>query len=125
MSSRTAQKDESIKFIVKQNVIFDEEIVIARGAIAWGKIVEAQPAGLFGIKGKLVISIDKVQAVTGEWFSMKLENGKNSFDVESDRDLFAKIVPMPLIYIMAGGAQPSIPPGVTIVGTIDLSRKSE
>ena len=119
ISSRTAQKDEPIKFIVKQNLVVNGEVVIARGAIAHGHVLVAKSAGFLGVKGKLVINIDKVQTTTGQWLPLVFENDKNSLDVESNRDLFSKFAPL-IVYALAQGAQPSIPSGTTIVAKLRL-----
>lgn len=124
ISSRTAQNGEPIKFIVKQNIVNNGKVVIARGAIAHGHVLVAEPAGSFGVKGKLVISIDKVQATTGKWLPLVFKNDKNSLDVESDRDLFSKFSPL-IVYALAQGAQPSIPSGATFEAKINLPQSGQ
>ena len=118
LSSRTAQQGEPIQFLVKENIDVRGEVVIARGALAQGSILTAKPAGAFGIKGKLVIRLDKVEALTGQWFPLVFSNGKNTLDVENDRDLFSGFAPL-IVYALAQGAQPTIPSGITVVGQID------
>lgn len=76
ISSRTAHNGEPIKFIVKQNIVNNGKVIIARGAIAHGHVLVAEAAGAFGVKGKLVISIDKVQATTGKWLPLVFKNDK-------------------------------------------------
>jgi len=76
ISSRTAQKGELIKFIVKNNLTVNSSVVIARGAVAHGHVLIAKSAGVFGVKGKLVISIDKVQTTTGQWLPLMFTNNK-------------------------------------------------
>ena len=119
ISSRTAQNGEQIKFIVRQTLVVNSKLVIARGTIAYGHVLVAKPAGSFGVKGKLVISIDKVQTTTGQWLTLVFKNDKSSLDVESDRDLFSKFAPL-IVYALAQGAQPSIPSGTTIVAKFSL-----
>ena len=124
ISSRTAQNGEPIKFIVKQNLVVNRKVVIARGAIAHGHVLVAKPAGAFGVKGKLVISIDKVQTTAGQWLPLVFKNDKNSLDVVSDRDLFSKFAPL-IVYALAQGAQPSISSGATIVAKFSLPQSSQ
>ena len=120
ISSRTAQNEEPIKFIVKQSLVVNGKIVIGRGAIARGHVLVAKPAGAFGVKGKLIIGIDKVQTTNGQWLPLVFKNDQNSLDVESDRDLFSKFTPFVLTYALAQGAQPSIPAGTTIEAKFSL-----
>ncbi len=124
ISSRTAQKGESIKFIVKQTLVVNSNVVIARGASAHGHVLVAKPAGAFGVKGKLMISIDKVQTTTGQWLSLVFKNDKNNLDVESDRDLFSGFAPL-IVYALAQGAQPSIPAGTTIAAKLSLPQRGQ
>ena len=70
------------------------------------------------VKGKLVIRLDKVQALTGQWLPLVFSNGKNTLDVEQDRDLFSGFAPL-IVYALAQGEQPTIPAGITIVGQVD------
>ena len=118
LSSRTAQQGEPIQFLVKEDIVVEGEVAIARGALAQGSILEAEPAGSLGIKGKLVIRLDKVQALTGQWFPLVFGNGKNTLDVEQDRDLFSGFAPL-IVYALAQGEQPTIPAGITVVGQVD------
>lgn len=117
LSSRTAQQGEEIQFIVKEDIVAGGEIVIARGAVALGSILEAKPAGAFGVKGKLVVMLEKVQALSGQWFPLVFSNGKNTLDVASDRDLFSGFAPL-VVYALAQGEQPSMPSGITVVGQV-------
>ena len=119
LSSRTAQQGEPIQFLVKEDIVVEGEVVIARGALAQGSILEADPAGSLGVKGKLVIRLDQVQALTGQWFPLVFTNGKNTLDVEQDRDLFSGFAPL-IVYALAQGEQPTIPAGITVVGQVGV-----
>jgi len=55
--------------------------VIEKGAPAVGHVTEAQPAKGFGRKGKLNISIDTVQALSGE--NIRLRSSKTATGLDS------------------------------------------
>ena len=77
-----------------------------------------------GGKGKLVIGIDEVQTIAGQWLPLVFKNDKGSLDVSSDRDLWSGFMPL-IFYALAEGAQPSIQSGVTIVAKFGLPQSSQ
>ncbi|MBE9010830.1 hypothetical protein IQ250_11495 [Pseudanabaenaceae cyanobacterium LEGE 13415] len=71
VSSRDTDLGATIEFEVVEDVQVRNKIVIAKGAIAKGKVTKVQGAGMLGRKGKLEIALQEVTLVTGERVSIR------------------------------------------------------
>lgn len=66
VSSKTAQEGDEVIYFVKQEVLSpNKEVLIKKGARAFGKVTEAKRARSFGRKGKLEFTVEEVEAVDG------------------------------------------------------------
>ena len=64
-----AEVGDLVEFKVRTDVIVGGTIVIATGALAQGVVTDASAANL-NMPGKLILSIDQVQAVDGQWVKL-------------------------------------------------------
>ncbi|MGG6269746.1 hypothetical protein ACQ4M3_34565 [Leptolyngbya sp. AN03gr2] len=71
VSSKDTNLGATIEFEVVEDVLVKNRIVIAKGAIAKGKVTKVQGAGMLGRKGKLEIALQEVTLVTGERVSIR------------------------------------------------------
>lgn len=65
VSSETAQADERVEFTVLEDVKVGDEVVIARGSLAWGAVVAVTPRGRLARDGKLEIEVQGVCVADG------------------------------------------------------------
>jgi hypothetical protein len=66
VTSEKAKVGERIPFQVLDDVTVGNAVVIPRGSMAWGKIVDAHPSKLAGRGGKIALELETVAALTGE-----------------------------------------------------------
>src|SRR5271155_1274182 len=66
ISSADAHVNDTIDFDVLEEVKVHDAVVVARGAMAWGTVTEAEPKRRMGRGGKLDVNIDDVRIATGE-----------------------------------------------------------
>lgn len=66
VSSKTANAGDEVNFLVANDVRVGDDVLIKEGARATGTLMDITRKGRIGKPGKLVINIDKVQAVDGK-----------------------------------------------------------
>lgn len=66
VSSATAQEGDRVNLTVAEDVKVGEDVIIAKGAAAAGKISHAKKKGMLGEGGKLTMSLDQVKCVDGQ-----------------------------------------------------------
>jgi len=66
LSSATTQKGSHFTLAVDSAVTVFGVPLIAKGALVWGTVLKADPAGRFGHAGLLTVAVDSVQAVDGQ-----------------------------------------------------------
>lgn len=71
ISSADAQVNDTVDFEVLDDVKVKDVLVIARGAMAWGTVTEAQPKRRMGRAGKLNVNIDNVKLASGEKVALR------------------------------------------------------
>jgi hypothetical protein len=81
LSSATAQAEQRIGFTASDAVVVHGVTAIEKGASAVGHVTEVQARKSFGRKGKLLFSIDAVQAVSGE--NIRLRASKTASGADS------------------------------------------
>jgi hypothetical protein len=66
LSSATDTTGDKVDFEVSEDVSVQDKVVIPKGGIAWGTVVEAQHKRRLGRAGKLDVKIDEVRLADGE-----------------------------------------------------------
>lgn len=66
LSSKKSKTGEEVIYYVSEDVLSpNQEVLIRKGARAFGKITEAKRAAMFGRKGKLQFTVEEVEAIDG------------------------------------------------------------
>jgi hypothetical protein len=65
ISSSTAKQNDTVKFVVAEDVLVNGTVLIAKGSEAVGHVTLAKSKGRWGKDGKLRITVDSVKAVDG------------------------------------------------------------
>ncbi|MCP4285616.1 MAG: hypothetical protein GY792_14350 [Gammaproteobacteria bacterium] len=80
---------ESVEFLVAEDVLFDNQIVISAGAVVVGRL-----GGEFSEEQEpiLKVTLDKVEAVDGKWYSLTTGHRNQKLTIEL---VFEKIAPPP------------------------------
>jgi hypothetical protein len=74
-SSSDAQMGDTVDFDVLQEVKVNDVLVIPKGSIAWGTVIEAQRKRRMGRGGKLSVNIDSVRLADGEKAPLRAVKG--------------------------------------------------
>lgn len=75
VSSKTAQVGQRVKFSVDSDTKINGKVVVKKGAIAIGEVSEVSAAGMAGTAGKLVITLQFVEAVDGSQLQISATKG--------------------------------------------------
>ncbi|KUK13476.1 MAG: TrbI/VirB10 family protein [Synergistetes bacterium] len=66
MDSRNNKPKDEVKFRVVEDLVFENVLVIPRGAIGVGEIVKVERAGAFGKTGKIEVRFKYVESIAGQ-----------------------------------------------------------
>jgi hypothetical protein len=77
LSSATSQEGQEVRLSVTDDVKTGDEIVIAQGATAVGRVVEAVPKRRMGRTGKIDFSVDRVISLDAEQIPVRYTLNKN------------------------------------------------
>lgn len=77
LNGKTASVGQTIDFELSEDVILDEQVVIAKGAKIAGTITEAASSKALGKKGKLAFSIDYLYLADGKVVKLRNQVEKN------------------------------------------------
>jgi PEGA domain len=66
ISSADAHVNDTVDFDVLEEIKVHDDIVVARGSVAWGTVTEAEPKRRMARGGKLNVNIDDVRLASGE-----------------------------------------------------------
>lgn len=95
LTSKHARVEDRLDLEVVSDVVLDGKVIIAKGAAARGTVTQAAPARTFGRSGKLVFSIDSVQAVNGE--SVRVSTSRS---LEGEGQVGASVVGIALFGVL-------------------------
>jgi hypothetical protein len=76
ISSKTANDDDPITFKVDEDVLFNGDVVIAKGTIIKGVVTNAKKSGFFGRGGELNVRVESTQTVDNQKIKVRASKGK-------------------------------------------------
>jgi hypothetical protein len=125
ISSQSAEEGQAIALETVEEVRVGDEVVVRRMAAAEGRIVRADPRHGFGRRGKLALTIDRVEAVDGSTVPLGTES---SFRGD---DRYSKAAVVTLLFgpfgILVKGQEVEIPAGTVLTAYVrgDRSMRGE
>lgn len=75
ISSKTAQRGETIGFTVEKDVAVDGQVIIKQGTEAKGSVIYAEKGGYLGHSGKLAIQVESTTTVDGQPLPLRAAKG--------------------------------------------------
>ena len=124
VSSADAHVGDSVAFEVLDDVRVSDVIIIARGAVALGKVTEAQHKRRMGRGGKLEINLDSVRLADGEKVALratKESEGGGHAGVMTAGIVGAGLIFLPAapFFLLMHGKDISIPQGTEVPTFVD------
>ena len=129
IASNKSQPGEVVTFEVIRAISSDGLVVIPEHAVAVGRVLSAEHAGLAHHGGKLVVAIASVQLANGDYARLRAVESRKERnfgwrDVGGATLIAATIYYMPLapVYLLAKGDDVNIPPGTRFTAYLDADQ---
>lgn len=121
ISSKTATEGDPVTFKVEEDVVINNQVVIARGTIARGSITAAEKSGRLGKGGKLGIRLDTTTTVDGQRIKLRAAQGKRGGDKTGTT--IALVALFGVFGFFKKGSDAKIKPGTSIKVFTDEEKK--
>lgn len=123
VSSADAKVDDRIDFEVLEEISVCDTVVIAKGATAWGTVVEAQAKRRMGRGGKLNVTIEGVRLVNGDKVALRAvreTSGKGSGGAMTAGIVATSLIVWPAapFFLFMKGKDITIPKGTEITAYV-------
>lgn len=80
VTSKTAKPGDSINFKVDEDLIVNNRVVVSKGTLAKGSVVNAEESGRMGKSGKLAIEVESTTTIDGQPLKLRAAKGKEGKD---------------------------------------------
>lgn len=80
ISSKTAAEGDPLTFKVAQDVMIDNQVVIAKGTLVKGVVAQAKKAGMMGRGGSLGIRVESATTIDNQKLKLRSTKGKEGDD---------------------------------------------
>jgi hypothetical protein len=80
LSSKVAKPGDPVSFKVDEDVVVGGHVVISKGTLAQGSVINAEKSGRMGKAGKLGIQIESTTTVDGQPLKLRAARGKEGDD---------------------------------------------
>ncbi len=121
LSSSTANEGDRVDLSVAEDVKIGENIIIAKGAMAEGKVAEVKKKRMLGQGGKLLMSVERVRAVDGQNLRLRATSGREGDD-KVGKTVVVAVLAGPLALLVKGKDVVS-PKGTEYTAFLDESRE--
>lgn len=75
ISSKTAQRGDTVNFTVEKDVTVDGQVIIKQGTEAKGSVIYAEKGGYLGHSGKLAMQVESTLTVDGQTIPLSAAKG--------------------------------------------------
>lgn len=80
ISSKTAKPNDPVNFKVAEDLVLNGRVLINKGTLAKGSVINAEKGGYMGKSGKLGIQVESTQTVDGQPLKLRAAKGKEGND---------------------------------------------
>jgi RNase P/RNase MRP subunit p29 len=80
VSSKTAERGQSVNFTVDEDVTVDGRVIIKKGTPAVGSVIYAEKGGYMGNSGKLAVQVESTTTVDGQPLRLNAAKGSEGKD---------------------------------------------
>ncbi len=121
LSSSTAHEGDRVDLSVAEDIKVGENIIIAKGAVAEGRVAEVKKKRMLGQGGKLLMSIERVRAIDGQNLRLRATSGREGDD-KLGKTVVIGVLAGPLALLVKGKDVES-PRGTEYTAYLDESRE--
>lgn len=102
ISSKTAKPNDPVNFKVAEDLVLNGRVLINKGTLAKGSVINAEKGGYMGKSGKLGIQVESTQTVDGQPLKLRAAKGKEGND-KTNSTAALSILISPLFLFKKGG----------------------
>lgn len=102
ITSKDAKPNDPVKFSVNQDVVVDGNVIVRKGTVAIGSVVNAEKRGYLGKSGKLAIQVESTQTVDSKPLKLRAAKGREGDDKTNSTAALSMLI-SPLFLFKKGG----------------------
>ena len=121
ISSKVAKLGDSVSFKVDEDVAINGHVVISKGTLAKGSVMNAEKSGRMGKSGKLGIQVESTTTVDGQPLRLRAAKGKEGAD-RTNSTTALSIVVSPL-FLLKKGEDAKIKEGTKVKVYVDEEKR--
>src|SRR5882672_10225278 len=102
VTSKTASPNDNVNFKVEEDLVVNVHVLVTKGTLARGSVINAEKGGYLGKSGKLGIQVESTATVDGQPLKLRAAKGKEGNDKTNSTAALSMII-SPLFLFKKGG----------------------
>jgi Protein of unknown function (DUF2846) len=111
INSKTVNPVDVLVFKVGSDVVVDSHVVISKGTLARGSVINAEASGSMGRSGKLGIAVESTRTIDGQPLRLRAARGEEGRD---KTDSTVALILLSPAFMLRKGSDAKIPAGTQI-----------
>lgn len=106
INSKDAKPNDPVSFTVAEDLTINGQVIVRKGTVAVGSVINAEKGGYLGKSGKLGVQVESTQTVDGQPLKLRAAKGKEGNDKTTSTAVLSAIVPF---FLLKKGGDAKIP----------------
>ncbi len=120
ISSKEAKPNDPVRFTVSEDVVINAQILVRKGTVAIGSVINAEKRGYLGKSGKLAIQVESTQTADGQSVKLRAAKGREGDDKTYSTAALSMISPF---FLFKKGGEAKIEAGMPITVYVAEERR--
>lgn len=121
ISSKKAQLGDVVNFKVDEDVFANGHVVISKGTLAQGRVMNAEKSGRMGKSGKLGIRFESTSTVDGQPLRIRAAKGREGDDKSTSVAVLSAVVSS--LFLLKKGGEATIKEGTKVQVYVDEEKR--
>jgi hypothetical protein len=111
VTSKTASPNDNVNFKVDEDLVVNGHVIVTKGTLARGSVINAEKGGYLGKSGKLGIQVESTETVDGQPLKLRAAKGKEGSDKTNSTAALSLISP---VFLFKKGGEAKIAQGTPV-----------
>ena len=111
VTSKTASPNDNVNFKVDEDLVVNGHVIVTKGTLARGSVINAEKGGYLGKSGKLGIQVESTETVDGQPLKLRAAKGKEGNDKTNSTAALSLISP---VFLFKKGGEAKIAEGTQV-----------
>ena len=111
VTSKTASPNDNVNFKVDEDLVVNGHVIVTKGTLARGSVINAEKGGYLGKSGKLGIQVESTETVDGQPLKLRAAKGKEGNDKTNSTAALSLISP---VFLFKKGGEAKIAQGTPV-----------